>query len=108
MDNEFDYPLFPDQDIDSYQSFILRNSGNDWNFTMLRDGFATGLFKDVDLDIQAYRPMLVYLNGEFWGLYNLREKVVSISLLITTVDPDEVDLIEVQTANGGRSITIIS
>ena len=100
--NEFDYPLFPDQDIDSYQSFILRNSGNDWNFTMLRDGFATGLFKDVDLDIQAYRPMLVYLNGEFWGLYNLREKVSEHFIANHhPVDPDEVDLIEVQTANEG-------
>ena len=92
-----------DIDLDKlYQNFILRNSGNDWNFTMLRDGFATGLFKDVDLDIQAYRPMLVYLNGEFWGLYNLREKVSEHFIANHhPVDPDEVDLIEVQTANEG-------
>ena len=44
------------------------------------------LFKDIDLDIQGYRPFIVYLNSEFWGLYNLREKVneqfITIILLI--------------------------
>ena len=100
--NEFDYPLFPDLDIDSYQSFVLRNSGNDWNFTMLRDGYMTSLFDNIDLDYQAYRPMLVYLNGEFWGLYNLREKVSEHFIANHhPVDPDELDLIEVQNANEG-------
>ena len=99
---EFDYPMFPDLDIDSYQSFVLRNSGNDWSFTMLRDGYMTGLFDNIDLDHQAYRPILVYLNGEFWGLYNLREKVSEHFIASHhQVDPDDLDLIEVQTANEG-------
>ena len=83
----------PDLEIEKFQSLVLRNSGNDWNFTMLRDGYATGLFKDIDIDIQAYRPMLVYLNGEFWGLYNLREKVNEHFIASHhPVDPDEIDL----------------
>ena len=102
--SEFNYPLFPDSDIDSYQSFVLRNSGNDWNFTMLRDGYMTSLFDNIDLDHQAYRPMLVYLNGEFWGLYNLREKVNEHFIAgHHPVDPDELDLIEVQNANEGTT-----
>ena len=99
---EFDYPLFPDLDIDSYQSFVLRNSGNDWSFTMIRDGYITGIFKDIDLDLQAYRPFLVYLNGEFWGLHNMREKVNEHFIASHhQVDPDDLDLIEVQNANEG-------
>ncbi len=67
---------------------------------MLRDGYATGLFKDIDIDIQGYRPMLVYLNGEFWGLYNLREKVNEHFIASHhPIDPDEIDLIEVQFEN---------
>ena len=27
------------------------------------------------LETQAYRPAVVYLNGEYWGFYNIREKV---------------------------------
>ena len=102
--NEFNYRFFPDLEIDKFQSLVLRNSGNDWNFTMLRDGYATGLFKDIDIDIQGYRPMLVYLNGEFWGLYNLREKVNEHFIASHhIVDPYEIDLIEVQTANQGTT-----
>ena len=71
---------------------------------MLRDGFATGLFKDIDLDIQAHRPFLVYLNSEFWGLYNLREKVNEHFIgSHHLVDHNEIDLIEVQTANQGTT-----
>ena len=100
--NEFNYRFFPDLEIEKFQSLVLRNSGNDWNFTMLRDGYATGLFKDIDIDIQGYRPMLVYLNGEFWGLYNLREKVNEHFIASHhPIDPAEIDLIEVQTANQG-------
>ena len=100
--NEFNYKFFPDLEIEKFQSLVLRNSGNDWNFTMLRDGYATGLFKDIDIDIQAHRPMLVYLNGEFWGLYNLREKVNEHFIASHhPIDPDEIDLIEVQWANVG-------
>ena len=102
--NEFNYKFFPDLEIEKFQSLVLRNSGNDWNFTMLRDGYATGLFKDIDIDIQAHRPMLVYLNGEFWGLYNLREKVNEHFIASHhPIDPDEIDLIEVQSANVGST-----
>ena len=29
----------------------------------------------MDLDYQAYQPAIVYINGRFWGLLNLREKI---------------------------------
>ena len=100
--SKFNYQFFPELEIENFQSLVLRNSGNDWNFTMLRDGFMTSIFHDVDLDVQGFRPMLVYLNGEFWGLYNLREKVNEHFIANHhPVDPDEIDLIEVQTANEG-------
>jgi len=71
----FNYKLFDDLPFVEYESFVLRNSGNDWSSTMFRDALMTGLFSDVDLDIQAYRPTVVFLNGAYWGILNLREKV---------------------------------
>ena len=71
----FDYTLFPDSGIDSFEAFVLRNSGNDWESTMLRDGFITSLTNDLNIDHQQYRPAVLYLNGEFWGIQNIREKV---------------------------------
>ena len=69
----FDYKLFPDSDVDSYESFILRAHGQD--NVMFRDGFHTTLASENGVSVQDYRPAVVYLNGEFWGIQNIREKV---------------------------------
>ena len=42
---------------------------------MLRDGFITSLTNNLNIDHQQYRPAVLYLNGEFWGIQNIREKV---------------------------------
>lgn len=72
-EGSFDYPLFPDSDVDSYESFILRAHGQD--NVMFRDGFHTTLASENGVPVQDYRPAVVYLNGEFWGIQNIREKV---------------------------------
>lgn len=73
--SDIDYPLFPELPYQEFQSVVLRNSGNDWMNTMMRDATLTSLMADSGLEVQAFRPVAVYLNGEYWGLYNLREKV---------------------------------
>jgi len=70
------YKLFQDLPYVNYESFILRNSGNDWWSTMFRDAMITnGLMEGTAVDYQKYRPVVVYINGEFWGIHNMREKV---------------------------------
>lgn len=73
--NALKYPLFPDREYDKYEALVLRNSGNDWQRTMLRDLTLTGLMQNSNVDIQAGRPIVAYLNGRYWGIYNAREKV---------------------------------
>jgi hypothetical protein len=70
----FDYQLFHDKETKKYESFMLRNSGNDWEYTMLRDGFSSEIAKNLNVDRLAYQPSVVYLNGEYWGILNMREK----------------------------------
>ena len=74
------YPLFPDEAATSYKRFLLRNSGNDWygpDFqgvaTMLKDAVFHRMVKGLDISVMAYRPAVAYLNGEYWGIHNLRE-----------------------------------
>ncbi len=70
----FDYPLFGDRGNNEYSRLKLRNSGNDYVRTMIRDGLIQSmLFDKVDIDLQAYRPAVMYLNGEYWGIHNLRD-----------------------------------
>ena len=93
--DEIAYPLFKDKDINSFQSFVLRNSGNDWNDTMMRDPLMTGLIRGEDIDVQAYQPAILFMNGEYWGLLNIREKISEHFIAENhPVDPSNLDVLE--------------
>lgn len=68
------YKVFDYLDIEKFYSLNLRNSGNDWNNTMFRDGLLTQLFPE-QLDKLAFKPSVVYINGEYWGIHNIRERI---------------------------------
>ncbi|MFO7873418.1 MAG: CotH kinase family protein [Bacteroidales bacterium] len=70
-----DYPLFPDKQIEEYKRFLLRNSGNDWGDAIFRDAFMQSLLKDMELDLQYSRPAVVFINGEYWGIHNIRDRL---------------------------------
>ncbi|KAA3653667.1 MAG: hypothetical protein DWQ10_18250 [Calditrichaeota bacterium] len=70
-----EYPIFPDLDIETFEALVLRNSGNDWSSTMIRDGMMGSLLASVDVDRQAFRPAVLYINGKYWGIHNIREKI---------------------------------
>lgn len=61
--------------LDRFKRLLLRNSGNDWYNTLFRDALMTALIAHTDLDKPAYRPAVVLLNGEYWGIHNLRERL---------------------------------
>jgi hypothetical protein len=79
-----------------YKYLVLRNSGSDFGKTHFRDAFMTSLVDDWDIDKQAYRPSHVYINGNYWGIYNIREKVnrYFIESHHQDIDKDSIDLIE--------------
>ena len=72
--SEFDYPFFEERSYDKFQALVLRNSGQAWLKSTIRDITLTSLMEGSGLDLQAYTPVATYLNGDYWGLYNLREK----------------------------------
>ena len=89
------YKLFDELPFEEYESFVLRNGGNDWLSTMFRDAFQTSLVDGIDIDKQDYRPALLFINGEYWGIQNIREKVNEHFLAQHhNVNPDSVDILE--------------
>lgn len=89
------YRIFYDKNIDQFEAIVLRNSGNDWNYSMMRDGMMTSLVRKMDIDLQAYRPAEIYLNGDYWGILNIREKVNEHFIASNhNVNPDSIDLLE--------------
>ncbi len=90
-----DHPLFGDKGPKKYKYIVLRNAGSDWGKAHFRDAFMTGLLDDWDLEKQAYRPCHVYINGDYWGIYNIREKVNRFFVEDhADVDRDSIDLLE--------------
>ncbi len=72
--SRFEYPVFGPDKKESYKRLSLRNSGNDFLQTHFRDAVLQKLLKDLDLETQAFKRSLLYLNGEYWGIMNIREK----------------------------------
>ncbi len=72
-----DHRVFHDKRIYSFQSLLLRAGGHPDKYkTMFRDGLAQYLPQEhLDVDYLSYRPTVVYLNGKYWGMYNIREKL---------------------------------
>jgi len=70
------YKVFENLELTEYQHLKLRNSGQDFLSMLMRDGLNHSLLQNiVDIDMMAYRPAVLYLNGEYWGLYGLRESL---------------------------------
>lgn len=88
-------PIFPDRPFDSYKSVVLRSGASEWYSSMIRDSLLTSLARDTtDLDVQANYPVVVYLNGEYWGVYFFREKINKYYVeQYYGIDPENVDLI---------------
>ena len=96
--DSFQYELFPglqnktdNQPILEFENFLLLNSGNDWPYTLFRDSLMQSLVSHTGLDTMAYRPVVVFLNGEYWGIYNMRQRLDEYYLASTyQLDPDKV------------------
>ena len=95
--NDLDYPFFKQKpEINSYKSILLRNSGNDFNASHLRDAFLQTLVSNsIDLDYQSYQPVITYFNGQYCGIMNVREKVDEDYFLSNyALSSDSIDFVE--------------
>lgn len=68
------HAFFQELPFSHYRSLRLRVSGQDWRKTHFRDALMHSIVSDLNIDKQAYRPVVLYLNDKYWGIYNLREK----------------------------------
>ena len=100
--NTLNYQLFSAKDIATFESFILRSSSDDWNNTMFRDAMIQSLIPGhLVIGYQAYRPSVVYLNGEYFGIHNIREKYNKNYLASNYgVAPDNIDLLALSGYSG--------
>lgn len=105
----FAFSAFADRPYDSYSALALRNGGQDGLYTRVIDGLQAQLAEQCDTTVitQAWRPVIVYLNGQYWGHYNLRERI-GIEMIAQHEGwniPENIDLLE---GNGTGSGDVIN
>ena len=96
-DNRLRYDIFSaSKPNHKYRAIEMRNSGNDFKRTMMKDAFLQSLvIGRMDVDYQAYEPAVIFINGEYFGIENMRERHnKDYAYSNFGLDDDEVDLIE--------------
>ena len=73
--DQFMFNPFPTRDYVGYKSLLLRAANSDFSATRLRDIVASSLAEGQDILYQDHEVIQVYINGRYWGHYNLREKI---------------------------------
>ncbi|MBK8925531.1 MAG: CotH kinase family protein [Crocinitomicaceae bacterium] len=91
----FEYPFFGKYGVKKYSSLTLRNSGNDNNKTLFADLLMQKFAAESNLTTQQGIPVVVYLNGNYWGIYNMRERIDEFLIAEKEdVKPEEVTILE--------------
>ena len=100
--DRFYFNPFPTRDYDSYKSLLLRAANSDTYATRLRDVVASSLAEGQDILYQDHVVIQVYINGEYYGHYNLREKINKyfIAQYEGVTDPEEIDRIDILARTG--------
>ncbi len=79
--DDIDHQIFPEKTRTDFQRIMLKPGASD-NYPFetggahIRDAFihTLSLRSDLLLDVRTWRPCVVYLNGQYWGVYEIREK----------------------------------
>lgn len=93
--SNFNHAFFDDSEFNSFKRLILRNSGNDTYRTLFRDAVVQKMMAHLNFETQDYQPSIVFLNGEYWGLFNIRERFDGKYFdRVYGIDEDDLDFLE--------------
>lgn len=91
----FNHSIFPTSNDNSFKRLIFRNSGGDTYSSMFRDAFIQTLVRHLNFETQDYQPSVVFLNAEYWGIFNIRERFdTKYFERVYNVDEDDLDYLE--------------
>ena len=96
-EKRFNYEFFPDQrpGITDFKSLALRNAGNDFNFLYMRDAIIQrSVAQHVDLDWQAWSPAIIYINGVYKGILNIRDRSNEDNIYTYYDGLEDIDMLE--------------
>ena len=103
---QYQYEFFPDQKpgVNKFKSFSLRDGGNDFNDLYFRDLIIQRTMgPNVDLDWQAGHTAVLYINGEYMGMLNIRERSNEDNIYSNYNGLEDVDEIEISHEKGNNN-----
>ncbi len=108
--SRFEAPLFEKRDYTSYKSFVMRCTGQDYNRARMRDAMMTSLIRDHGIMYQETEVCVMYLNGKYWGHYNMRERINkwSVAQWEGIEDQNIIDNIDILKGNGNNSARVLN
>lgn len=74
-DSRFRSGLFTNRDYGEYKAFTMRASGQDCQKSHMRDSVLSALAADTQVFYQETELAALYVNGQYWGMYNMREHI---------------------------------
>ena len=104
---DIDHQIFPNKTRDEFQRIILKPGASD-NYPFenggahIRDAFVHTLSQKAGLkmDERTWRPCVLYVNGQYWGVYEIREKVDDHDFTNYYADQDEYNVQYLKTWGG--------
>lgn len=92
--DEFKYKMYPDRGTSSFKRLVLGPSSASWSSAGIEDFICNKSVSTLNVDRVATRPIVVYINGEYWGIYYLEEKIDKHYISsYHNVNKDSIDLI---------------
>lgn len=68
------FDVFEEGGFLGFQRINLRNSGQDYDKTYLADATLHTVFRQLNFGVQRYKPYLVFINGQYYGILNARDR----------------------------------
>ena len=108
-DDFINYQLFKNKQITNFSRIVLRNGGDDWEETLIRDPMTEGIISGMmDCGYMAYQPSSLFLNGDYWGIYNIREKFdINYFRENFNINSNNIDHLEYTTTISGTQLQVV-
>ncbi|WOK05249.1 CotH kinase family protein [Imperialibacter roseus] len=71
----FDHPFFEENPVEQYSRLVLKPFSSSWTQAGIEDYLCARAAATLNIDVAASKPVVVYLNGEYWGIYFLQERI---------------------------------
>lgn len=93
--SKFEYAVFEEKELLTYQRLVLKPISSSWSKAGIEDYITNIMALSTHLDAVAVRPVILYLNGEYWGIYMLQERTDERFVADNNkIDKDDIDIIE--------------